>query len=224
METIFQVSKECVTVRSTGSGRAIVYLHVYTGDGGSVWEKCLELGCRDFTLVSIGNLDWSDDMSPWECPPTFKGDDACAGHADRQLELLIKRVMPRIEARLSAPPAYSAIAGYSLAGLFATWSVLNTNVFSRMASVSGSLWFPGFSHHVAQHEPAKELERAYFSLGSTEARTRNNFVRSVEKDTRSIVESFSSRDVTVTFEENPGNHFKEPALRTAKGIRWILDA
>lgn len=61
MEAVSQALEERGVVRSTGSSKTVMYLHVYTGDGESAWEKCLELGCRDLTLVSIGNLDWSDD-------------------------------------------------------------------------------------------------------------------------------------------------------------------
>lgn len=222
METRFQTGGQTVTVRTAGSGGPVVYLPVYTGDGGSVWEKCLGLGCRDFTLASLGDLDWNDDMTPWECPPTFRGDSACVGRAARQLDLLLGEVLPRVEAALGTPPPYSAIAGYSLAGLFATWSTFNTGAFSRMASASGSLWFPGFARYVAEHSPVDGLERAYFSLGSAEPRTRNRFMRSVGEDTAAVVASLSSRGVTTTFEENPGNHFREPALRMARGIRWML--
>lgn len=38
---------------------------------------------------------------------------------------------------------FIGIAGYSLAGLFALYALYKTDVFTRVASMSGSLWFPG---------------------------------------------------------------------------------
>ena len=32
-----------------------------------------------------------------------------------------------------------------------------------------------------------------------------------------------SEGVETLFELNPGNHFKDAALRTAKGIKWVLE-
>ena len=40
--------------------------------------------------------------------------------------------------------------------------------------------------------------------------------------TRDVVDLFEARGVPTVFEQNPGNHFKEPALRMAKGIAWAL--
>ena len=45
------------------------------------------------------------------------------------------------------------IAGYSLAGLFALWAAWNSGYFRRVASVSGSLWYPGFTDYIRNNEP-----------------------------------------------------------------------
>ena len=82
---------------------------------------------------------------------------------------------------------------------------------------------PGF-HRLCRRERVRPPEPpcAYFSLGSKEARTPSRLLRNVAQGTRDVVELFEARGVPTVFEQNPGNHFKEPALRMAKGIVWAL--
>ena len=63
----------------------------------------------------------------------------------------------------------------------------------------------------------------YFSLGDREARTRNRYLRSVQENTEQIVSHFKQLGLDVSWELNPGNHFKDAALRSAKGIRALLE-
>ena len=53
------------------------------------------------------------------------------------------------------------------------WSAYNCDAFARVASMSGSLWFPDFVGYATSHDMAKRPEKLYLSLGDTEARTRN---------------------------------------------------
>jgi hypothetical protein len=48
-------------------------------------------------------------------------------------------------------------------------------------------------------------------------------MRSVLEDTRQVAERFEQLGVVTRFELNPGNHFVDEDLRTARGIRWLLD-
>ena len=45
--------------------------------------------------------------------------------------------------RIHGKASFIGIAGYSLAGLFALYALYKTDAFTRVASMSGSLWFPG---------------------------------------------------------------------------------
>ena len=200
----------------------VVYLHVHDGDGTEVLRLCRELGCRDFVLAAIRPRCWNDDLSPWECPGLFAGEPPFAGWAAEQLRLLESEIIPRVEEGKPRKPEQRLLAGYSLAGLFATWACFNSAAFGRVASASGSLWYPDFAGYAAANEFARKPACAYFSLGSKEARTPSRLLRNVAQGTRDVVELFEARGVLTTFEQNPGNHFKEPALRMAKGIAWAL--
>ena len=203
-------------------GLPAVYLHVHDGDGSEVLRLCRELGCREFVLAAIRPRCWNDDLTPWECPGLFADDAPFAGKAAEQLRLLESEIIPRVEGDAPRKPEQRVLAGYSLAGLFATWACFNSASFGCVASASGSLWYPDFTGYAQATEFARKPACAYFSLGSKEARTPSRLLRNVAQGTRDVVELFEARGVPTVFEQNPGNHFKEPALRMAKGIARAL--
>ena len=202
----------------------LVYLNHYDGDGREVWEACDRLGCPAFALTVISGLDWNHELSPWECDGTVRDAEPFAGGAATYLDELLGEIVPAVEHRLPAAPAWRGIAGYSLAGLFALWSLWRTSAFTRAASASGSLWFPGFVERAGEEPFAGSVEAAYLSLGKKETRTPNRMMRHVLEDTQRMEELLCSRDIPCTFELNPGNHFSQTDERMARGIAWILKA
>lgn len=122
----------------------VIYLPVVMGDGTEVYERCRELNCPPFTLVGIGSLNWNRELSPWGCDGTVRDAEPFGGQASGFLDELLNWIIPEAESSLPQPPTWRGIAGYSLAGLFALWSLWQTDAFSRAASASGSLWFPDF--------------------------------------------------------------------------------
>ena len=120
-------------------------------------------------------------------------------------------------------PGYMAAAGYSLGGLLSLYAAYRTGIFSRLASASGSLWYPGFVDFAGSHSMIRKPERIYLSLGAKEKKTRNAEMRCVEESTRAFCSLCRDRGICTLSEMNPGNHFTEPAKRMAKGIRWLLE-
>ena len=95
-------------------------------------------------------------------------------------------------------------------------------MFSRAASVSGSMWFPGFSEYAEKNGLCRKPDKVYFSLGDKEAHTRNSLLSTVEDKTREIYGYYKNKGIDTVFEMNPGNHFKDADMRLAKGIAWII--
>ena len=120
-------------------------------------------------------------------------------------------------------PAWRCLAGYSLAGLFAVWTAFQTDLFTRILSASGSMWYPGWLEYAQQHETAVPLQGVYLSVGDKESTSRNAVLQTVDERTRQIADLMASRGITATFELNPGNHFNNPPLRVVKGIKWLLE-
>ena len=144
------------------------------------------------------------------------------GGADDYLRLLVEEIIPRAEKELAGPPAWRGIAGYSLAGLFALYAIYQTDVFSRVGCMSGSLWFPGFKEYIFSHEPKRRPDCIYFSLGDKEAKTRNPVLKTVQENTEEIQAFYQSKGIDTVFQLNPGNHFVQGIERTVAGIQWLL--
>ncbi len=204
--------------------RPVVCLNTFEDEGERVYKELGTEPASDFTLVAISGLDWNHDMAPWDIPTIFEGDTACTGGADDYLGLLMGEIMPRAEKEVRGRVLWRGIAGYSLAGLFAVYSLYRTEVFSRAASMSGSLWFPGFWEYVVSHELKREPECIYFSLGDRECRTGNPYLRVVQERTEEIEAFYRGKGMDTVFQSNPGGHGKNTVRRTAAGIAWILAA
>ena len=201
----------------------VIYLNTVSNEGQQVFEAAQAASRSPFTLVSISDLDWNHDMAPWNSPAAFKKGEPFTGGADDYLRLLVEEIIPRAEKDLASPPAWRGIAGYSLAGLFALYAIYQTDVFSRVGYMSGSLWFPGFKEYVFSHEPKRWPDCIYFSLGVREAKTRNPVLKTVQENAEAIHAFYQSKDIDTAFQLNPGNHFAQGIERTAAGIHWLLN-
>ena len=88
--------------------------------------------------------------------------------------------------------------------------------------MSGSLCFHDFMEYCKRNEQRKLPDKIYFSLGDKEANTRNSILKTVEDNTRVLSEYFKKLGSEVILELNKGNHFTDTILRSAKGIKAIL--
>ena len=223
MNTFALAGKTLSLFSSTEPGAPIVYLNTFSNEGQAVFQAAQTIGCPPFTLAAIGGLDWNHDMAPWDSPPAFKSAEPCTGGADAYLRLLTEEIIPTAEKELAAAPRWRGILGYSLAGLFALYTIYQTDLFSRVGSVSGSLWFPGIKEYVLSHEPKQHPDCLYFSLGDKESKTRNPFLKSVRQNTEEIQAHYAVQGIDTVFQLNKGNHYAHAAERTAAGICWLLN-
>ena len=94
-----------------------------------------ELTGEDFILIAMKVNSWNHDLSPWNAPAVF-GDEPFGDGAEDTLKAVLEEL-----GEIDHNKRYF-IGGYSLAGLFALWSVYRTEVFSGAAAASPSIWFP----------------------------------------------------------------------------------
>ncbi len=174
-------------------------------------KEIRRLAGEDFCLLAVRTDDWNRDLSPWQAPAVF-GTESFGGRADRTLEEILK--LCGNEGRRYF------IGGYSLAGLFALWAAVRTDRFAGVAAASPSVWFPGFVEYLRGHEI--QCPSVYLSLGDREEKTRNPVMAAVGGCIRETEELLKARGVRTLLEWNPGNHFRDAGLRTAKAFAWIL--
>ena len=172
-----------------------------------------EYAGSDFFLIVIKVDDWNRDLSPWKAPAVFGNEDFGDG-----AEETLKSVLSKLEPVDHTKHYY--IGGYSLAGLFALWSICHTGIFSGVAAASPSVWFPGFLDYMRENDI--RTETVYLSLGDREEKTRQPVMSAVGSRIRDMYGLLKDAGVNCVLEWNKGNHFKEPDRRTAKAFAWVM--
>ena len=196
-------------------------------------------GGKGFILAAFKIDDWNRELSPWPAAAVF-GDEDFGDGAAETLNYITETLLPEILQRPEIPETPETqddpeaehksglheipvfIGGYSLAGLFSLWAAYQTERFSGVAAASPSVWFPGWIEYAGSN--AILADKVYLSLGDKEERTRNPVMRMVGDNIRKQLEILSGASgcSQSILEMNPGNHFKEPDLRTAKAFAWLL--
>ena len=219
----FNIKDKVITLyKSADINAPLIVFNTFEGDGEGVYKELQNMGCTSINLLAVGNIDWNHDMSPWYMPSIYSKEKSFSGGADGYLKLLIEDILPKAKELIEGEPKFIGIAGYSLAGLFAVYTMYKTDVFDRVACMSGSLWFSNFIEYCKRNEYKRLPDKIYFSLGDKEANTRNPVLKTVEDKTIELSEYFKSLGSEVIFELNKGNHFTDTVLRIAKGIKAIL--
>jgi len=174
-----------------------------------------ELTNQEYCLVTCQVDDWNRDLSPWTALPVF-GKEPFGGGAAVTLDFLRTQVIPQFQGKVFV------IGGYSLAGLFALWAGCTTDIFTGVAAASPSVWFPGFVSFAVEHPI--QSKAVYLSLGDREEKAKNPLMSQVGNAINQIYKSVAARKtVKTTLEWNPGNHFKDPDIRTAKAFAWVMN-
>ncbi len=201
-----------------GRGNPVIYIH---GDISSARELHYRAG-GGFTLGVIGNIDWNRDLSPWSAEKVFKDGEAFSGGGGEYLKRLAGRLIPEAEAGLGFAPVERGIAGYSLAGLFALYAFLNSELFRLAGSVSGSLWYDGWLDYVNKAATRTEKKgKVYLSVGDGEGHARNRRMKSVVENTRLTQAALCGAGMETLFELNRGGHFEDEQGRLERCLTWL---
>ena len=179
-----------------------------------------ERTARGFRLVTCKVNSWNRDLSPWPAKKVFRGGEDFSGEAGAFLHSLLTELLPAAETGLS--PAWRAVFGYSLAGLFSLWAMTKTDAFQRCASVSGSLWFDGFADYLTAHPLLSRPERVYLSLGDREEKAKNPRMQTVRAATEEAAQIIAGQGVPCAFELNQGGHFQDVLPRQKRAVLALL--
>lgn len=217
----FNICNKIINIYINGNSNKlpVIVINSYTENGLDIIYECNKIKCKEFILVSISNLDWNSELTPWK-------NDMFLGNADNYIKELDSIIIPKIEEviidKFDKEILYYSLIGYSLAGLFSIYSLFKTNRFKRIASISGSLWYPNIKEYIINNSISNNVDRIYLSLGDKEALTKNILMSKVEENTKNIYEYFN-KNVNSIYELNSGNHFKDENKRIAKAIKKILE-
>lgn len=205
--------------------RPVVYLHDLDACGPELLSflKAQDAPACSLVSITVPKTKWNDIMAPWRTPGHYPAFLRCSGGAPAYLKTLIETILPQAEAAIGSV-GWRAVAGYSLAGLFALYALCESSeIFSRACLVSGSFWYPDLKDWFFDHLPAVLPQSIYFSTSLAEFHSKNRFFAPL-KDTVQMIEGwFEQQGIPAVLVVNPGNHFQQPLERTADGLLWILD-
>lgn len=204
-----------------GPAAPCCYLVCDHGEGPECVKILRTMPGKEACVITVSVPDWNKDLTPWPAPAVFRGAPPFGDGAKAYLEELV-RITQETEEREGLCPDVRALSGYSLAGLFAVWAAFQTDRFALFGSASGSLWYPGFLEYAKKTPFAGAPKAAYFSVGDREKAAKNPLMKTVEEKTGEAAALFTGRGVPSVFVKNPGNHFVDGPLRTAKALSWLL--
>ena len=203
-----------ITLLNRSDARGVIYV---AGHDAEDYSSCR----TNIALIKVE--DWNAQLSPWPAPACFKGSEDFAGGADDFLNEIHKSI-PAFEEENGFNDPVRGIMGYSLAGLFAVYALLNSDLFTMAASVSGSLWFENWIEYAKANADKTNGKSVYLSVGSREKKTRNIRLADVEKNMYLTEEIFSRAGAKVFSELNDGGHFVNDNARMIKAIRHFENA
>lgn len=176
---------------------------------------------RASAVVRAPVREWGARLTPWPAPGLRAGDPDFAGGAAQTLSELLATTTV-FEAREGLRPARRAICGYSLAGLFALYAFVSCGAFDACASVSGSVWYPGWVDYLraAAFDGAGRL--AFLSVGKKERRAGPAVFRHVEEDLAACADALRAHGCAVETSLGPGSHVQHQRERMDLALT-ILD-
>ena len=160
------------------------------------------------SIVVIEAVNWNDDLTPWPAAGVFKKAKPFGGQAVLFLDKLTNEIIPEAERGLGVEVAERTIMGVSLSGMFAVWACFNTNAFTNIISISGSLWYDSFTEWMNEHAPSSQIKKVCMLLGEKEKNAKDKRMATVEERTLAAAEILKSNSqAAVLFELVDGTHF-----------------
>ena len=160
------------------------------------------------SIVVIEAVDWNDDLTPWPAAGVFKKAKPFGGRAASFLNKLTDEIIPKTEKELGIENAERTLLGVSLSGLFAVWAAFNTDAFTNIISISGSLWYDNFVEWMKDQTTLPQLKKVCMLLGEKEKNSKEKRMATVEERTLVAADILKAKSqVAVSFELVEGTHF-----------------
>lgn len=183
-----------------------------------IGEAASALACN---VVVVPIDRWNDALTPWAAPGLYHSDGDFEGRAAETLAVLVGAMLPEAARDRGLAPRAWGIAGYSLAGLFSLYAFSESTFFQAAASMSGSVWYEGWTEHLACADVPGNGRFAFLSVGTGEKRARQQILKTVEDRTARTAEILESCGCEVEFQTSPGAHFAHVPERIATGLSAI---
>ena len=174
-----------------------------------------------FVLAAFQVFDWNLDLMPWHDDAISRKPEV-GTKTEETLGYVTESLLPALDADYGKLPVI--LGGYSLGGLFALWSSMQTDRFSAVAAASPSLWIKDWLDY-AKDRPVK-AGKVYLSLGDQEEHVKNRSIARVSDSVRGeygLLQTQLGRE-NCTLVWNPGGHFQDGDKRLASAFSWCIKA
>ena len=173
-------------------------------------------------IVVIPDVNWNDDLTPWPAEGVFKKAKPFGGQAALFLDKLTSEIIPEAEKSLGLKDAERTIMGVSLSGLFAVWASFRTDAFTNIISISGALWYDGFTEWMKEQMPSSQIKKICMLLGEKEKNAKDKRMATVEERTHTAANILKSKSqAAVTFEIVEGTHFSPILPRLERAFEMV---
>lgn len=205
------------------SSNKICYMILPEGIKGDLCDGLKGLSEKHgISIVVIEDVNWNDDLTPWPAVGVFKKAKPFGGKAAAFLNKLTHEIIPETERDLGIEDAERTLLGVSLSGLFAVWSAFNTDVFTNIISISGSLWYDGFVEWMKEQTPSPQLKKICMLLGEKEKNAKEKRMATVEERTLDAANILRAKSqATVTCELVEGTHFSPILPRMERAMMTL---
>lgn len=174
------------------------------------------------SIVVIPGANWNDDLTPWPAEGVFKKAKPFGGQATSFLDKLTNEIIPEIEKTMGMVDPERTIMGVSLSGLFAVWAGFNTDVFTNIISISGSLWYDSFTEWMEKHMPSQQIRKVCMLLGEKEKNAKDKRMATVEERTLAAAEILKANSqASILFELVEGTHFSPILPRLERAFEEV---
>ena len=172
-----------------------------------------------FVMAAFQIFDWDLDLTPWHDDAINRKPEV-GTKTGETLRYVTESLLPALEAGYGKLPVI--LGGYSLGGLFALWSSMQTDRFAAIAAASPSLWIRGWMDF-AKGNPVK-ASKVYLSLGDKEEHVKNHAIKRVGDCVRAEYELLKAQlgNENCTLEWNQGGHFQDGDIRLASAFTWCI--
>ena len=205
------------------SSNKICYMILPEGIKGDLYDGLKGLSEKyGVSIVVIEDVNWNDDLTPWPAEGVFKKAKPFGGKAATFLNKLTHEAIPHTEKDLGIEDAERTLLGVSLSGLFAVWSAFNTDAFTNIISISGSLWYDGLVEWMQEQTPSPQLEKVCMLLGEKEKNAKEKRMSTVEERTFAAADILKAKSqASVCFELVEGTHFSPIMPRLERAFEVV---
>ena len=206
------------------SSNKICYMILPEGIKGDLCDGLKALSEKhDVSIAIIEAVNWNDDLTPWPAAGVFKKAKPFGGKASAFLNKLTHEIIPEAEKDLGIEDAERTLLGVSLSGLFAVWSAFNTDAFTNIISISGSLWYDGFTEWMKEQTPSPQLIRVCILLGEKEKNAKEKRMATVEERTLAAAKILRAKSqADIVFELVEGTHFSPIMPRLERAFEVVF--